>query len=466
MRTRLALFCLSTCALASCGGDGADGERERGSSATRLETSRTLAEMPNVVVVLIDTLRADHLAAYGGEPEVAPFLARLAQSSLVFRNAFSSSSWTGPSTASLFTGLYPTRHGLTRGLHALAGSRDEAQSIELRAMPEEIATLPELYKSLGYSTWGYAANLNIGEHLGFDRGFDEFVQNRMETAIRISAAVQQWRPRMLAEAPYFLYLHLNDVHMPNTPMKPWYEPAEDELADQVRRYDSEISYIDHVLEGLYQAFGWDHKTLLVILSDHGEEFRDHGYLGHGFSLYQELMKVVMIVHAPDLVLDGKAALEAGVVEVNVSLVDVVPTLIDVAGAALPETLDGRSLLALFGAERGGEAERRFDERFVFGHRLKRDEDRELFAVVWRRWKLVHDVTENGWMLFDLEEDPKEQRNVLDEHGELVLTLRGALDRLRARRPLGGDTVEVELDSQTLDHLAQLGYFDPGEETED
>ena len=134
-------------------------------------------QRPNVVVILLDTLRPDYLGFYGYEKEMAPFLAQLANESVVFERAFSTSSWTAPSTSSLFTSLYPPQHGVVEGflMHQLLTKAREEKAMEtiaLNRLPSGRPTLPELFKSMGYGTFGLATNVNIGQEMGFNRGFD------------------------------------------------------------------------------------------------------------------------------------------------------------------------------------------------------------------------------------------------------------------------------------------------------
>ena len=140
---------------------------------------RSAERKPNVVVVLIDTLRPDYLEVYGYPRSTAPFLSSLAKDSVVFEHAFSTSSWTVPSVASMFTSTYPHRHGVVQGLMAFKKQlrkleKKERASLTLNRLPDGILTLPEHFKHYGYSTFGIAANVNLGPDLGFQRGFDRF----------------------------------------------------------------------------------------------------------------------------------------------------------------------------------------------------------------------------------------------------------------------------------------------------
>ena len=182
---------------------------------------------PNVVVILIDTLRPDYLGIYGHEPETAPFLSRIAARSTVFTRAFSTSSWTAPSTASLFTSVYPHRHGVHTGFLAHkqqveALKRDGEATIEVNRIADDLTTLPEFFRDQGYATFGMASNRNIGDEEGFTRGFDRFFKAYELPAEVIYNEIESWKEEMEESRPYFLYLHLNDVHMPYLERQPYH----------------------------------------------------------------------------------------------------------------------------------------------------------------------------------------------------------------------------------------------------
>ena len=312
---------------------------------------------PNVVVILMDTLRPDYLGFYGYEEEKAPFLAELAERAVVFERAFSTSSWTAPSTSSLFTSLYPHQHGVIEGflMHRTRSKRREdagVETLELNRLPADVATLPEVFQSMGYTTFGLAANINVGEEIGFSRGFDRFERDSEASAAFFLERVTEWRDDIRQSEPFFLYLHLNDVHLPYHKRFPYYQKQEAKLGNRRARYLSELSYADEHLRKIYETLDLGKDTVVVALSDHGEEFRDHGGLAHQAKLYIELNRVLMMIHAPFLELEPRR------VALNVSLIDVLPTLIELAGGAEEEgrfDRQGVSLVpALKNSERTGD----------------------------------------------------------------------------------------------------------------
>ena len=358
--------------------DGAAGSEER-----------TLRQPPNVLVVLMDTLRPDHLGFYGYPRETAPFLAELAARSTVFLEACSTSSWTAPATASLFTGLYPSRHGVLEGFAAHQRRaeqirREGSSTLRLTRLPAAAATLPELFAGGGYRTFGVATNMNIGPEVGFDRGFDRFRKlkwnpddpDRPPAVARVDdrthasaeeayAQLLEWEEEIRAGEPFFLYLHLNDVHKPYYGMAPWFRDSPDPRQRAISAYNSEISYADGVIRKIYERFGLAQGGVTVLLSDHGEAFGEHGLEGHSRGLYRELNRILLMVSAPDL------GVESGRRSERVSINDVLPTLLELVGLGAPEDLDGSNLLPLLRGE-AGRASRRLAQRTLFAHRKATD----------------------------------------------------------------------------------------------
>ena len=231
---------------------------------------------PDVVLVVLDTLRPDRLELYGSERTTAPYLARVADEGAVFRNGFSSSSWTPPATASIATGLYPNSHGVVYGfmtnkrLERALQARGTVE-VELARLPEEQPTLAERFQAAGYATYAVTTNVNIRRDLGFARGFDEFVHEHDADARRTADIVRGFE--FPTDRPTFLYLHLNDPHKPFHARSPWYESycAEDGAEprgdddeptpeDTVRRYDSEISFADDALGIILAAHFMIHRV--------------------------------------------------------------------------------------------------------------------------------------------------------------------------------------------------------------
>ncbi len=426
---------------------------------------------PDVVVITIDTFRPDHLASNGYGQSTAPFLEGLMERSVVFERAYSTSSWTAPSTGSLMTGLYPLRHGVVEGFLANR-KRSEAldslvgTSIVLNQLPKDQPTLPELFRDAGWATWGVSSNINIGSEIGFDRGFDRFHRfPDMKPAEHLANRIRDWNRDGSGGKPRFFYLHFNDVHEPYEERSPWFEQGlgeedlgkeTEELQRTVAAYNSQISYLDGVLESLYRDLGWDSDTILMVVSDHGEELGERGKVGHHFSLYDELMRVLMMVSAPDLELPPKR------IRTNASLIDVLPTVADLAGLPIPEGLDGLSLVPLIGeGPVPQKVSREFRRRTLFGHRLRHriragKEAEQMWAAVRGPWKRIE--KEGKSRLYQTEKDPAETRDRSKKATDVDTGLRLAMEEFQALGIRVGEQQEVELDRETLEALESLGYI--------
>ncbi len=413
-------------------------------------------------MVLMDTLRPDHLRAYGYESDTAPFLTALSKKGVVFSEAISSSSWTAPSTASLFVGGYPTFHGVVEGLMANKVRASEAplpMRIEINRIPTDIPTLPEILRDNGYRTFGVGANPNIGPEIGFSRGFDRFkrVAPTMglahASAKQVHAALSGWIPEIRGSDPYFVYLHYNDPHAgyafasPPTMLKHVREAAP---AARVASYDAQIRYLDEWIERSFAALGVAEDTLVVFVSDHGEGMGEHGRIGHGCcSLHGEVNRIAMMWIAPRL------GLAARRVDANASIVDVLPTVLDLLEIPAGESLDGRSLLELMrGAESPDQGE--WEARSLLAHRAHVKKKLESWAVVRGRHKLIEG--EDGLVrLFDVRADPGEQHDLSEQHPDTVESMRSDLDKLRAARRVESETSIGELSVADQERLRALGY---------
>lgn len=421
-------------------------------------TRRGHGGRPNVLVVLVDTLRADRIGAVGGAPHVAtPAVSRLAASGVVFTHAHGAANWTKPSVATLLTGLHPWEHGVTT--HAAV-------------LPSRHRTMAELMREGGYATAGFIANGYIGPGFGFGRGWDE-----LRTAAQGPASVRalgadllSWLDRRPTDRPFFAYVHTVEPHSPYTPSEralrrldpePYRGPIdftreprvlhrirEGELTPDARDrarlvalYEAEVA--DHdvglawILDGL-EARGLLDETLVVVTADHGEELFDHGSVHHGPTLYQELLHVPLVMSGPGMAARGRR------VTAPVGLVDVLPTVLEAAELAAPPELSGRSLWPV--ATGGADAPW---PRLAMA--ALRD---QTHAVVTERFKLVE--ARSGHVLYDLREDPDETRDVAAAHPRVVSWLRGAARSAVRVAPLP-ERSDAEVDAETAAQLEALGY---------
>ena len=335
----------------------------------------TRADPPDVLLIVVDTLRVDRLGAYGNERGLTPFLDSLAERSYVFQNAFAQSSWTSPSVASLLTSRFQSQHGVLHFRSVLADAE---------------VTLPELLKQRGYATAGFCANWLIANNRGFGQGYDEYEvpgdPPQPVRAAELNRRALAWLESLPRDPrpPAFLYLHYMEPHGPYTPdefaldqvfearrrpstaatkrilflnrLKTRMDRNEDEAIDGKRAlrriqdlYDAEILSVDRGLGALLSELGERgllQNTLVVFTSDHGEEFLDHGWFGHSQSLYDELIHVPLFIHVP-----GQS--ERIDVEQVVSLIDVAPTILEWLRGEPAASFEGHSLGPLMQSAGGG-----------------------------------------------------------------------------------------------------------------
>jgi arylsulfatase A-like enzyme/4-amino-4-deoxy-L-arabinose transferase-like glycosyltransferase len=470
LRKLLVLVIVLTLPFALAGCDGPD----RGADVPRAtEQGTQAAGRANVVLISVDTLRADHLGAYGYARATSPNVDALASRGVTFERTTSPSSWTLPAHASLLSGVSPYRHG---AISAATRIRDD------------VPLLAELLAAQGYHTAAFVNAPFVGRAYGFARGFARFEQRfeerRSDLAERqqgITAAVDTLEP------PFFLFLHFMDVHTPYRPPKQYNVFARDRRSRQVLNdigegsvlelqraaregrfvmsptdrdrlvdlYDGEILALDAYLGTLLERLGARFPdTIVVLTADHGEEFLEHGGFGHGDTLYEEVLHVPLIVAGPGVVRGARVSRLA-------SLTDVVPTVLDLAGVAVPPGLDGRSLIgdlgvkaraggtdAIAAAGPGADA-----ERTVALHTASHDGTLSLRGVRSAQRKLLHDDRKGTTSLFDLASDPGEQRNLAPGAGDA--RLERALAALGTTAP---GAPAPSPDAKTVESLKALGYL--------
>lgn len=421
----------------------------------------------NVLVLLIDALRADHLGSYGYHRPTSPSLDALAARGVRFARAVSASNRTRSAMPSLWTGLLPSHHGALERNDVLGPG---------------VVTAAELLRAHGHATAALVANPILTRQFGLDQGFDLYEEidvvvrpgegwQRHESASKLQAAFLRWLDTERdPERPFLAWIHYWDVHGPYLPPPGYAEmlPPEgtrplttdesariqdalrlpvDDWHHYVSRYDAEIRYVDDRIAELLAALaarGLDRETYVVVTSDHGEAFLEHGHWDHGASLHENQLHVPLIVVGPGLA--------PRTVERVVSSVDVFPTLLELAGVDPPPT-DGASLLPLMSDGARGRY-----ERDVAVSETARRKTGVARAVRDQSWKLI--TSDSGAdELFDLDRDPGETRNLLAAEPARAAALRAALDRHLAARPLVHDAPEAAVD-RTLDaQLRALGYVE-------
>jgi arylsulfatase A-like enzyme len=469
-------------------------------SACRARPSRP----PNVILVSIDTLRADRLNAYGYTPRVtSPQLDALAREGILFENAITASPWTMPAHMSLLTSLTPSAHGMVT---SFADLKDQRLHNTVQRLPEERLTLAEALRAKGYATAAFTGGVTLDPRIGFDQGFSLYRTSMFKVSEPAFAEMTGW-VKEHRDRPFFLFWHTFEVHFPYLDTSFVGEVLEEPAASGVRsdleqfRRDLEArGYSDFILDrvalalrargalnrkvvdalytggvlsmdrwlGRLFAFlrkeGLYDDTVIVISSDHGEELADHDpkrfYNSHGHSVYEELVHVPLVIRLPRGERGGTRV--GGVVRT----IDVFPTILDVAGLPAVPGLEGRSLRPTWeGRETSGRIA--LVEATAFGPERK--------AVREDRFKYIVSIDEKtvaargrnfvpepplSRELYDLAHDPRESHDLLPGPGgggpsQIASTLDAAL-RERVARELGR-TEKAQLDAATVEKLKALGY---------
>lgn len=389
-------------------------------------------QAPNVLIVLIDALRQDHLGCYGYARATSPRIDRLAAESFVFENLVVHSSWTRPSVVSLLTSCYPGTHGANDRHTALrAGSPTLAACFER----QHYETQAFMTNPLCVPTW------NIGAE--FNRVIDLVLRNAAENDDgKFVDAVIESLPN-LAGRPWFIYLHLMGPHNPYTPPKPYDTMFASGDASEVQKmldqYDGEIAYTDaqvgRLLDKLKQLGMYD-RTIVVLLSDHGEQFYEHGEEGHGKSLHAEEMRVPLIIKPP------AELSEAHRIKGLIEEVDIAPTLLGLADVEADARFEGLRVplehleyddegenLILYGVPKPGEKTVGVPRRFGYASLLLQDLNMHMIRT--NRLKLVENLKDETAQWFDLVRDPAEL-HPLDQEPAGGAELRRHATRMSAR----------------------------------
>ncbi|MBI5506846.1 MAG: sulfatase [Deltaproteobacteria bacterium] len=432
---------------------------------------------PNAILIIADTLRADHVGAYGSTATKTPGIDRLAKDGVVFEKAFAQSSWTRPSVATILTSLYPASHKVM---------------YKTDLLPDGVTTIAETMREAGYRTVGYVTNINVAPSFHFDQGFQEyyylapefffgagdsaaklifysgmrllrerffakqkFVQNYYQDAQTVNGAALPWVDRN-SKQPFFTLIHYMDPHDPyfeipyngvavarvDTPNP---DPSQRDRLE--RLYASNVEYMDRFIGNLIEALkaaGVYDDTMIALVADHGEEFYEHQGWWHGTTLYDEETHVPFVVKLPKNAKAGTRVKSAA------QLLDVAPTMVAACGVVVPECFQGRDV---FSDAKAPSA-------------LYAEEDHEgnvLESVRTDRWKLIlaNEGNPRGLApleLYDVQADPSESRNLASEQPEVIAGLKEDLEHLRALAKSGAVTGQSgALDNASKERLNALGY---------
>jgi arylsulfatase A-like enzyme len=472
--------------------------------ANPLVITKARKSRPNILLYMIDTLRADHSNLYGYARDTTPFLKKLGDKGLVFDDCHAQATWTKPSVASLLTSIYSFTHGMVN---------------DYDTIPQGATTLAEQLRAAGYVTAGVVSNPFAGKASGLQRGFDYMMEYPVVHRYRTDAAdrgtdsaalnkvVMPWLERHKDE-PFFLYAHTTDPHAPYRPPAGFEEkfanPAETaefnrdyaRLRDKrqygggtvvsragcardgidpdrfigraIDRYDGEILHNDHSLEllaGKLKELGILDNTLIVVVSDHGEEFWEHGWTAHGHSVYQELTHCVFLMWNPKLLPVARRIAEPA------QLVDVMPTVLDLLGIQPQGIMEGQSLGPLAKGQpfqrKGPVMSSRFAHPKARPTGFVPENRTDSFAILTSDWKLIYrDKAKaaglNPVELYDRKNDRTDSANVAagrpEQAKRMMAEVNQWIDAQKQVKIMLGPRGTTTLDPQTIERLRSLGYL--------
>ncbi len=464
-----------------------------------------LGRLPQgVIVVWADTLRKDHLDAYGYKRATAPSMRRFATDGVLFNNTTTQATWTKVATPSVLTSLYPSTHGVTDFNDRL---------------PAAATTLAEVYRAAGYATIGFASNLFTGQFTNLHQGYEEQHEDGSLPNQGSSKTAREYVDRLASwlethrDVPFFAFLHVYDPHDPFEPGRPydtmWADPAKRQAHHQnletVRKvisdpllklfgmptraelvkagldadayvnhdvdwYDGSIRGLDTEMGRLFErlkGLGLDDSTLVVFTADHGEEFLDHGRTFHGQSVYGELTQVPLMMRWPGVLPAGRVVNEV------IQTIDVMPTLLAISGLTAPAEIQGQSLVPLVQPTKGA-ASASWRPRPAISEKAVTNpangaapapHDTEAFSITDGSWKLIHHTKRpNGgpeFELFDVAKDPLNLNDMAAGQPEVVQRLAKLVAgwrqmALAARLKPDAETTKG-LTQEQLQRLRSLGY---------
>jgi arylsulfatase A-like enzyme len=442
--------------------------------ATSIATA-PVADGYNVILISIDSLRSDHVGAYGYKRDTSPTIDALAADGVMFAKNSSTSAWTLPAHMSLITGRSLLGHGVI--------SDD-------RGLSDDVPTLAESLHSNGYTTAAIVSAPYVESRYGFARGFDNYDDQTINfathgdsytevTAPRLQAAADEWLSAN-GDRKFFLFLHYWDVHYDYTPPAPYdtmfdptYEGEMDgtnfyfrddvhsgmdgrDLEHILALYDGEIRLVDDALRDLRRSLerlGIADNTVLVVTSDHGDEFFEHGRKGHHRTLYEEIVRVPLVVHVP-----GKRA-KTPVVEMETTIADVMPTILGLTGTAIPEGVEGADLSAIAYADSPQWDRRTLAELYrndsMNAQVAYRDSDR----------KLIHHLNDRKSELFDTNEDLGETAPLEASDTDPDSLLARLADEMNEGWEIFSTRIRTQgvntlrMDAETEEKLRALGYIE-------
>jgi arylsulfatase A-like enzyme len=413
-----------------------------------------------IILISLDTLRADHLGIYGYHRDTSPCIDAFAKENIVFENAVSQSPWTLPAHMSIMTSLYPPYHGAKK---------------KTPFLPDDKVTLAELLSKAGYQTAAFTDGGYLSAEYGYDKGFAIY-DDKGGGIAKILPKVREWLGRNKTK-PFFLFIHCYDIHSPYNPPLPYNKmfhdftysgflipsykqlnPArdnklklsEEDLRHFIALYDGGIRYTDNKI-GEFLSYlketGLYEKSLIIITSDHGEEFNEHGSYLHWQVYYRPNLHVPLVMHIP-----GYTKKETRVSEL-VELIDLFPTVLEIVRLPLYPKAQGRSLLPLIKKEEALSND---------GVKASFAENNEMYSIITDDgYQMVSDLKLENSLLFNLKADPLAENNIAEVDGDITKSLFSKLQEFNEASP---DLVQstIGLTGQTQQQLEALGYIDVSE----
>lgn len=397
----------------------------------------------NVLLITLDTTRADRLGCYGYKKAETPHIDEIARRGVIFTQAYAQVPLTFPSHCSLFTGTYPLYHG--------------ARNNGTYYLSSELITLAEILKEKGRVTAAFVSSFTVDSRFGLNQGFDyyddEFRKgetfkglNAERKAAEVFNAFKSWFEQNYAK-PFFVWLHFFDPHLPYDPPSPYKEKY---ISDP---YDGEIAYMDFYVGKVIEELKDKNllsKTLIILAGDHGEAFGEKGEDGHGIFLYEETLKVPLILYAE------KRLPENRVIKARVRLIDIMPTILDFLKMPIPDQVQGISLLRLFKTFKAKDRPNYIETFFPrenYGWS-------ELVGLMEGPWKYIRAPREE---LYNLHLDPEEKMNLAKEKQKVIIELKKKLDGYLINYASPFFAQKRKLTEEEKEKLKALGYLSSVEE---
>jgi len=429
----------------------------------------------NILLILIDTLRPDHLGCYGYERDTSPNIDKIANEGIVFTHFYTVCPWTNPTIASLFTGLYP---------QAVFPPAKHPQAIKQR-LPKELDTLAEILIREGYRTFALVDHPSISRQLNYHRGFEEYIELFFKRGWHQwlgtkSSNVLKDLSELLDKSKdnhFFIYLHLIYPHQPYSPPSPFNELfgngfkklTPEEREGVINLYDGEIRYADELVGDIFhvlKARKLLNSTYVIITSDHGEGFWEHGLWEHGNSLFNELLKVPLIIYPP-----GERTTQPAQIHDLTSFISLFPTIMDFANIKKYPKVDGQSFMKYLNGKKSMQS-----RNIIFGesphsfyiNALSCQTEQYKFIYHPRRpisnfSRAKNDILSNRFtQLFDIEADPAEKNNLSSIKKDFIKKIgtkliRHKMENDKKRKRLKKEKEELS-DKKYIEKLKSLGYI--------